>query len=221
LFNHSELFKGRYHRRTRRRTRHVRNWRDLRLMGKPTQIVKSTQLTSLAREGYEFLAAGASSLKSPFLLAVRLYWGWQMFVAGSAHLSDVPAMVERFTEWGVPFPLFNVYLSAITEIVCGLLLAAGVASRLIAVPLIINFCVAYLTASREVLLNIFNDPDAFVSDAAFLFLLASLIVFIFGPGVLSVDGILKRFFVAPRGCERISPATPSGQARQEALENLS
>ena len=105
-----------------------------------------------------------------------------MFVAGSAHLADVPAMVERFQEWGVPLPTFNVYLSGLTEIVCGLLLLVGFASRLISIPLIVNFCVAYLTASREVLLNVFSDPDAFVSDAAFLFLLASLIVFILWAG---------------------------------------
>jgi putative oxidoreductase len=189
--------------------------------GKPTQIVKSPQLTSLAREGYEFLAAGASSLKSPFLLAVRLYWGWQMFVAGSAHLSDVPAMVERFTEWGVPFPLFNVYLSAITEIVCGLLLAAGVAARLIAVPLIINFCVAYLTASREVLVNIFNDPDAFVSDAAFLFLLASVIVFIFGPGAFSVDALLKKLWATPRKSEKVAATSSLQRGRQGTLQSPS
>jgi DoxX len=89
------------------------------------------QFSHFARPGYELLIAGASTLKSPFLLAVRLYWGWQMYVAGSAHLSDVPAMVERFQEWGVPFPLFNVYLSGFTEIVCGLLLLIGLASRLI------------------------------------------------------------------------------------------
>jgi putative oxidoreductase len=156
------------------------------------------QFSHFARPGYELLIAGASTLKSPFLLAVRLYWGWQMYVAGSAHLSDVPAMVERFQEWGVPFPLFNVYLSGFTEIVCGLLLLIGLASRLITIPLIVNFFVAYLTASREVLLNVFSDPDAFVSDAAFLFLLASLIVFIFGPGAFSVDAVLKRLFVASR-----------------------
>src|SRR5262245_22611253 len=156
--------------------------------------MKSQELTDLARAGYELLIAGASSLKSPFLFFVRLYWGWQMFVSGRAHLSDVPAMVERFQEWGVPFPTFNVYLSALTEIVCGLLLVVGFASRLITIPLIVNFCVAYLTASREVLLNVFNDPDAFVSDAAFLFLLASLIVFIFGPGALSIDALIRKLF---------------------------
>ena len=172
--------------------------------------MKSQQLIDLARAGYQLLIAGASSLKSPFLLLVRLYWGWQMFVAGSAHLSDVPTMVERFQEWGVPFPIFNVYLSGLTEIVCGLLLLIGFASRLITIPLIVNFCVAYLTASREVLLNVFSDPDAFVSDAAFLFLLASVIVFIFGPGALSVDAVLKRLFVGPRkkGTEAIAATSP-------------
>lgn len=89
-----------------------------------------------------------------------------------------------------------------------------------AVPLIINFCVAYLTASREVLLNIFNDPDAFVSDAAFLFLLASLTVFIFGPGAFSVDAILKKIFAAPRKQEAIPAAPMAAGGRQEALQGL-
>jgi putative oxidoreductase len=164
--------------------------------------MKFQQLTESSQRAYELLIASSSSLKSPFLLSVRLYWGWQMFVAGSAHLSDVPAMVERFQDWGVPFPTFNVYLSGLTEIICGLLLLVGFASRLITIPLIVNFCVAYLTASREVLLNVFNDPDAFVSDAAFLFLLASLIVFIFGPGALSVDAIIKKFLGGSHHKER-------------------
>jgi putative oxidoreductase len=176
------------------------------------------ELTHFIRHGYELLIAGASTLKSPFLLAVRLYWGWQMFVAGSSHLSDVPAMVERFQEWGVPFPTLNVYLSGLTEIVCGLLLLVGFASRLITIPLIVNFCVAYLTASREVVLNVFNDPDAFVSDAAFLFLLASLLVFIFGPGAVSADAILKRLFVARRKKERDTIAAP---AIEEKLQSPS
>jgi putative oxidoreductase len=124
-------------------------------------------------------------------------------VAGSTHLSDVPAMVERFQEWGVPFPTFNVYVSGISECVCGLLLLAGFAFRLITIPLIINFCVAYLTASREVLLGIFSDPDAFVSDGAFLFLLASVVVFILGPGVFSADAMIKRAFVMPHKKEGV------------------
>ena len=148
----------------------------------------------LGRTGYQWLLKIASALQPVFLLIIRLYWGWQTFQSGHAHLSDVPTMVKRFTDWGIPFPVFNVYLSGGTECICGLLLVAGLASRIVAIPLIINFCVAYLTASRSTLLNIFHDPDSFVSDAAFLFLLASVIIFLFGPGPLSVDGWLARKF---------------------------
>ncbi len=144
---------------------------------------------------YGWLIALASKLQSPLLLLIRLYWGWQMFVSGHAHLSDVPAMAQRFTEWGVPFPVLNVYISGLTECVCGLLLLVGLASRLITIPLIINFCVAYLTASRQTVLNIFHDPDAFVSDAAFLFLLASVLIFVFGPGIFSLDWLIGKKFL--------------------------
>jgi putative oxidoreductase len=165
-------------------------------MGKTHHETSTTYL----RDPRQLRTPRCGRLKSEFaILACRpALLGWQMFVAGSAHLSDVSAIVERFTSWGVPFPTFNGYLSAGTEIVCGLLLAAGLGSRLITIPLIINFCVAYLTASRDVVLNIFDDPDAFVSDAAFLFLLASLIVFIFGAGAFSVDAVLQKVLAGSR-----------------------
>jgi putative oxidoreductase len=141
-----------------------------------------------------WLAPARTIMQSLVLLLIRLYWGWQMFVSGRAHLSDVATMVQRFHDWGVPFPTFNVYLSGLTECTCGLLLLAGFASRVITIPLIIDFCVAYLTASRETVLNVFKDPDAFVSDAAFLFLFASVMVFVFGPGKFSIDWLLARKF---------------------------
>lgn len=163
--------------------------------------MKLNDLSTLLTPAYSLGERAASSLQSPLLLAIRLYWGWQMAVSGHAHLADVPTMVQRFTDWGVPFPTLNVYVSALTEITCGLLFLVGFASRLITIPLIINFCVAYATASREVLLKVFQDPDAFVSDAAFLFLLASVIVFVFGPGVFSVDYLIGLKFAAAPGAQ--------------------
>ena len=149
-------------------------------------------MKTLIEKFYGWLITIGNALRSPVLLIIRLYWGWQMFVSGRAHLSDVATMLQRFHDWGVPFPTFNVYLSGLTECTCGLLLLAGLASRVITIPLIINFCVAYLTASRETVLNVFKDPDAFVSDAAFLFLFASVIVFVFGPGKFSIDWLMAR-----------------------------
>ena len=87
-----------------------------------------------------------------------------------AHLSDVPAMVEQFSGMGgAVSDLQRLCLPDLQSVFAVFFLLAGFASRLITIPLIINFCVAYLTASREVLLGVFSDPDAFVSDAAFLF----------------------------------------------------
>lgn len=80
--------------------------------------MNSRHLTRFARTGYELLIAGASSLKSPFLLVVRLLLGLADVCLRQAHLSDVPAMVERFQEWGVPFPEFNVYVSGLVPSRC-------------------------------------------------------------------------------------------------------
>ena len=39
-------------------------------------------MTQLADKYYRMLIRAASSLQSPFLLAVRLYWGWQFMQTG-------------------------------------------------------------------------------------------------------------------------------------------
>lgn len=165
--------------------------------------------------------AAALSLKSPFLLAIPSLLGLADVRCRQRAPFGCADHGRRLHRVGVPFPTLDVYFSAIIEIACGLLLAAGLASRLIAIPLIIDFCIAYLTASREVLFNIFNNPDAFVFDAAFLFLFASLIVFIFGPGAFSLDGMLKKFFDVTRKRERISTGANALQGSARILESLS
>ena len=87
---------------------------------------------------------------------------------------------------------------ATLECVGGLLLLLGLAARLIAIPLTINFTVAYLTADHEAVVNFFKDQDAFTSAAPFLFLLVSLIVLAFGPGLFSLDEVIRRLFLRRR-----------------------
>ena len=52
--------------------------------------------------------------------------------------------------------------------------------------------VAYATTEQEALHALTSDPDKFVTAAPFLFLLASLIVLVFGPGKLSLDAVFFR-----------------------------
>ncbi len=134
----------------------------------------------------------ANSLQSPFLLAVRLFWGWQFITAGKAKLADIPTFVERFAGWGIPAPNFTVHFIASLEVAGGCLLMLGLASRLIALPLTINMITAYIVADREALLSIFSDGDKFINAAPCTFLVASLIVLVFGPGFFSIDTLIAK-----------------------------
>jgi putative oxidoreductase len=138
------------------------------------------------------LVAIGGALKSPFLLAIRLYWGWQFVGTGWGKLSNAADFAENFQKWGLPFPKMSVYLAGTTECLGGWLLIFGLFSRLISVPLIFTMIVAYLTAEIETVKNLWSKPDDLVSATPFLFLLASLIIFIFGPGFLSMDRIFRK-----------------------------
>jgi len=138
--------------------------------------------------------AAGRYLQSPVLLLIRLAWGWQLLESGHGHLTNVAATAKNFVDWGIPFPTFNVYLAGGTEMIGGALLMIGLAARLISIPLFFNFCVAYLTASRDEVVHLFSqNPDAFINDAAFPFWVTSLLIFAFGPGKFSLDYLICRF----------------------------
>jgi len=156
------------------------------------------KLISLATSGYLLLAAGANYLQSPFLLAVRLYWGWSFFQTGKGKLINHAQVTDFFTSLHIPMPGLNAYMAGATECFGGLLILVGFASRLTAVPLIVTMIVAYLTAELEVVKNIASEPDKFTAADPFLFLLASLIVLAFGPGAISIDRLIARKFARLR-----------------------
>ena len=140
---------------------------------------------------YRALITAGNFLQPYFLLAIRLFWGWQFFKAGFGKFADISAIAGFFGNLGIPFPLISAYLAAGTEMIGGLLLLIGFASRLVAIPLIFTMLVALFTAHYALASNIFDDPVKFVSAGPFTFLFAALTVFVFGPGKLSVDGLIK------------------------------
>ena len=141
---------------------------------------------------YSFLKA-ATFLRHPFLLFIRLYWGWQFFEAGKGKFGDINKVIGFFTDLGIPFPSINAWVVASTECFGGLLLILGLCSRLACVPLTIAMTVAYLAGDFPAVKAIFSEPDIFVKAAPFPFLMTSLVVLIFGPGALSIDKLLGRF----------------------------
>jgi putative oxidoreductase len=134
----------------------------------------------------------ASYLPDPLLLGIRLYWGWQFFTTGKGKLGNLEATTGYFSELGLPFPKLNAIMAGSTECFGGLLLLVGLFSRVVSVPLIATMVVAYLTTELDAINALWSDSDSFVTAAPFLFLLAAVIVFTFGPGRYSIDGVLKK-----------------------------
>ncbi len=133
-----------------------------------------------------------SRLQSPFLLAVRLYWGWQFAQTGWGKMHNISKITAFFTTLNIPFPAFTAHFIAGLEFFGGILLILGLGTRLVGFLLAANMFVAYWTADREALASIISDPGKFYVADPYTFLFASMLVLIFGAGFLSLDHIIAR-----------------------------
>jgi putative oxidoreductase len=141
---------------------------------------------------HSLLSTIGKFLQAPLLLVIRLYWGWQFIQTGTAKLRHLDKSTAFFQSLNIPMPKLNVILAASTESVGGLLLILGLYSRFASLALIGVMCVAYATADSEALHAIFSNPDKFLSADPFLFLFASVLVFAFGPGKISIDALVRK-----------------------------
>jgi putative oxidoreductase len=141
---------------------------------------------------YSRASAAISYLQSPFLLAVRLYWGWQFAQTGWGKLHNLAKITSFFMSLNIPFPSANAHFIAGLEFIGGLMLLLGFGSRLIAFLLAGNMFVAYWTADHDALVSILSDPGKFYVADPYTFLFASLMVLVFGAGFFSLDRILEQ-----------------------------
>src|ERR1700757_1845608 len=139
-----------------------------------------------------------SYLQSPFLLFVRLYWGWQLAQSGWGKLHHLPNVTEFFASLGLPMPAQMAVFIACVEFFGGIFLALGLLSRITGLVLTVNMIMAYVFGDHDALFSFISDPDKFVAAAPFAFLVASLIVLIFGAGKISVDVAIALFFGSAR-----------------------
>ena len=145
---------------------------------------------------YGGIAAKSNYLQSPFLLAIRLYWGWQFAQTGWGKMHNIAKITGFFMNLHIPFPAFSACFISGLEFFGGLLLILGLASRPIGFLLAANMLVAYWTADHDALISVFSDPGKFYIADPYTFLFASLIVLIFGAGALSVDTFVLRIVSA-------------------------
>jgi putative oxidoreductase len=142
---------------------------------------------------YEGLILAGRAFQHPLLLILRLYWGYSLLQSGWGKLHNIDAVSNYFNSLNIPLPLINAYLASGTEFLGGSLLLIGLAARLAAIPLVFTMLVAFMTAHLPAVKRLFEEPDEFIAQKPFTYLLTCLIIFTFGPGMFSMDALLKRF----------------------------
>jgi putative oxidoreductase len=150
------------------------------------------------RKLYAWAVRAASTLQSPFLLFIRLYWGLQLAQNGWGKLHNLPNVTNYFSSLGLPAPGPTAAFIATIEFVGGILLAIGLISRFMGLVLAIDMLMAYIIGDRVAFLSIISDPDKFSAAAPYNYLFAALIILIFGPGMIALDTLLLRRYPYPK-----------------------
>lgn len=123
------------------------------------------------------------------ILLIRLAVGLIFATQGVLKYTDANMGVNRFTRIGFPHPAFTAHFVGLVEMVCGILVLLGLATRIAAAPLLIIICTAIATTKIPELSRATQGFWFMVSDARADFaMLCSLIFLILaGPGRLSLD----------------------------------
>jgi len=170
--------------------------------------------------------AGAATflnwLQSPLLLAIRLYWGWQFMQDGWGKLTHLARVTQFFASLNLPAPGATAALVASVELFGGILLALGLASRLTSLVLFVNMTVAYLSVpdDRVNFSHILSNPSDFYNATPYTYWFAALLILILGPGLISIDAILRRHFSRPAraaSSKYPEPPPPPAPAAHPAL----
>lgn len=120
---------------------------------------------------------------------IRLAVGLIFSTQGLLKYTDPNMGVVRFTKIGFPFPYFTAHFVGFFEMLCGVLLLVGFATRLAAIPLIIVISTAIATTKIPELFRASQGFWFMVSDARadFAMLCSLLFLLIAGAGDVSLD----------------------------------
>ncbi len=150
-----------------------------------------------AAAAYGGLRAFLKKLESPLLLAIRLYWGWQFATDGWGKLNHLTRVSLYFESLNLPMPHQTALFVSVVELVGGILLAAGLLTRLTALVLFVNMTVAFLAAEKTAFFSVLSNPDQFQAADAYNYWFAALLIMILGPGVFALDTPLGLRFSGP------------------------
>lgn len=132
-----------------------------------------------------------STIHDLFILAFRVYFGIKFAAIGWDKCTHLDANTDIFISLGVPFPEYASPLVAISELAAGVALTLGFFSSITSLLILIIMSSAYWIGHKAVILNAFNDPDALFKERPFLFWITAMMVFLHGPGRISLDALFR------------------------------
>lgn len=122
------------------------------------------------------------------LLFFRLILAYGFWEPAKTKWADINSVAEWFGGMGIFAPKLNAYLAATTEMTGVFLLALGLGTRLISIPLIITMIVAIKTVHWE---NGFPAGDNGYEIPMYYFLMLFTLL-AFGSGKISVDYLIRK-----------------------------
>ncbi len=126
-------------------------------------------------------------------LGTRLFVGYFFMDSGWGKVTHFDQFSTNFQGWNIPFPMFSATLCAYTELIGGALTIVGLGTRFVSLAQMINMLVAILAVNLK---DVHSLQDFGLLDEP-LYLLTYAWLGIYGPGWLSLDAAIKRFFATP------------------------
>jgi putative oxidoreductase len=153
-----------------------------------------SSMIDVGRAAYGRFVWLANCARSPLLLAIRLYWGWQFAEDGWGKLTHLARVTEYFTSLNLPAPGMTALAVGVIELAGGVLFAVGIGSRLVSLILWMNMTVAYLSVpdDRVNFSHILSKPEDFYGASPYTYWFAALLILILGPGWFAVDTLIER-----------------------------
>ena len=145
----------------------------------------------------------------------RLVVGFAFFDSGRGKINNMENTVSFFTDLGIPFPELNAAFVAHLEYYGGMLLLAGILTRVVALLLSSTMIVALLTADHDTFVAaLTRSGEIGLSDVSpfVLGVLLSWLV-IRGAGALSLDALVMRMAGTPDPPKADTPGPEASGAR--------